>query len=140
VRTFSRNAPKLRGLPGAIAVLHTYNRRQDIHPHAHPILPAAALDPERRQWRTKVRPSSDLPPGSDKVISAYRVQFGARVEISPALGSAGGREISKTTVSDILRTQNLNATYPLLLGRTLATPDSPKPATINLRRSERSSP
>jgi hypothetical protein len=58
VRTFSRNDPKLRGLPGAIGVLHTNNRRQDHHPHAHLVVPAAALDPEHRQWRTKVRPSS----------------------------------------------------------------------------------
>lgn len=58
VRTFSHNDPLLRGLPGAIAVLHTNNRRQDFHPHAHLVVPAAAVDPERRQWRTKVPPSS----------------------------------------------------------------------------------
>jgi hypothetical protein len=58
VRTFSRNDPKLRGIPGAIAVLHTHTRAQDFHPHAHLVVPAAAVDPERRQWRTKVRPSS----------------------------------------------------------------------------------
>ena len=60
VRTFSRNDPKLRGLPGAIGVLHTNNRRQDHHPHAHLVVPAAALDPEHRQWRTKVRPHPNV--------------------------------------------------------------------------------
>jgi Putative transposase/Transposase zinc-binding domain len=58
VRSFSHNDPKLRGVPGAIAVLHTNTRTQDFHPHAHLVVPAAALDPERRQWRTKVRASS----------------------------------------------------------------------------------
>jgi len=58
VRTFSHNDPKLRGIPGAIAVLHTNTRTQDLHPHAHLVVPAAAVDPEHRQWRTKVRPSS----------------------------------------------------------------------------------
>jgi len=58
VRTFSQNDPKLRGTPGAIAVLHTNTRAEDFHPHAHLVVPAAAVDPERRQWRTKVRPSS----------------------------------------------------------------------------------
>jgi len=58
VRTFSHNDPKLRGVPGAIGVLHTNTRAEDFHPHAHLVVPAAAIDPQRRQWRTKVRPSS----------------------------------------------------------------------------------
>lgn len=58
VRTFSRNDSQLRGIPGAIAVLHTNTRAQDFHPHAHLVVPAAAVDPKPRQWRTKVRPSS----------------------------------------------------------------------------------
>jgi hypothetical protein len=58
VRTFANNDPKLRGTPGAIAVLHTNTRAQDFHPHAHLVVPAAAVDPARRRWRTKVRPST----------------------------------------------------------------------------------
>lgn len=58
VRTFSHNDPKLRGIPGAIAVLHTNTRAHEFHPHAHLVVPAAAVDPQRRQWRTKVRPST----------------------------------------------------------------------------------
>jgi len=58
VRTFSHNDRHLRGIPGAIGVLHTNTRAQDFHPHAHLVVPAAAIDLERRQWRTKVRPSS----------------------------------------------------------------------------------
>ena len=56
VRTFSLNDKALHGTPGAIAVLHTHSRRLDYHPHVHLVMPAAALDGEHRQWRTK-RPS-----------------------------------------------------------------------------------
>jgi hypothetical protein len=49
--TFSRNDPKLRATPGAVGVLHTHNRRLDLHPHVHMVMPAAALDTERRLWR-----------------------------------------------------------------------------------------
>ena len=55
VRTFSQNDRQLRGTPGAIAVLHTNTRRLDYHPHVHLVMPAAALDAERMQWRTKRR-------------------------------------------------------------------------------------
>ena len=53
VRTFSENDKQLRGVPGAIAVLHTHSRRLDFHPHVHPVMPAAALDAAERLWRTK---------------------------------------------------------------------------------------
>jgi len=39
----------------AIAVLHTNTRRLDFHPHVHLVMPAAAVDGERKQWRTKQR-------------------------------------------------------------------------------------
>ncbi len=55
VRTFSQNDKQLQGTPGATAVLHTNTRRMDFHPHVHLIMPAAALDGKRRQWRTKRR-------------------------------------------------------------------------------------
>jgi len=55
VRTFSQNDRQLQGTPGAIAVLHTNTRRLDYHPHVHLLMPAAAVDPQRRLWRTKRR-------------------------------------------------------------------------------------
>lgn len=58
VRTFSQNDKQLRGTPGAIAVLHTNTRRLDYHPHVHWVMPAAAVDGERSQWRTKRRSKS----------------------------------------------------------------------------------
>jgi hypothetical protein len=55
VRTFSHNDKQLQGTPGAIAVLHTHTRRLDYHPHVHLVMPAAAVDSEKKQWRTKRR-------------------------------------------------------------------------------------
>ena len=54
-RTFSQNDKQLQGTPGAIAVLHTNTRRLEYHPHVHLVMPAAAVDGECRQWRTKRR-------------------------------------------------------------------------------------
>lgn len=53
VRTFSMNDKQLQGTPGAVAVLHTHSRRLDYHPHIHLVMPAAAMDSQRRLWRTK---------------------------------------------------------------------------------------
>jgi len=53
LRTFSQNDRQLRGLPGAIAVLHTNTREHAFHPHVHVVMPAAALDAQNKQWRTK---------------------------------------------------------------------------------------
>lgn len=53
VRSFSLNDKQLRGIPGAIAVLHTHSRRLDHHPHVHLVMPAAAVDAKHRLWRVK---------------------------------------------------------------------------------------
>jgi len=53
LRTFSQNDRQLRGVPGAIAVLHTNTRPLGYHPHVHFVMPAAALDAKDKQWRTK---------------------------------------------------------------------------------------
>jgi len=55
VRTFCANDRQLQGGAGAVAVLHTHSRRLDYHPHVHLVMPAAALDGEKRLWRTKTR-------------------------------------------------------------------------------------
>ncbi len=52
LRTFSQNHRHLQGSPGAIAVLHTHARDLHFHPHVHLVIPGAALDVERRLWRT----------------------------------------------------------------------------------------
>jgi len=53
LKTFTQNDPQLKGNAGAIAVLHTHSRRLDYHPHVHCVIPAAAIDAEKRLWRTK---------------------------------------------------------------------------------------
>jgi len=55
VRTFSQNDKQLQGTPGAIAVLHTNTRQLEYHPHVHLVMPAAAINSEQKQWRTKRR-------------------------------------------------------------------------------------
>ena len=55
VQTFSQNDKQLQGTPGAIAVLHTHTRKLDYHPHVHLVMPAAAVNSEKKQWRTKRR-------------------------------------------------------------------------------------
>lgn len=53
VKLFAENDAQLQGVAGAIAVLHTHSRRLDYHPHVHLVMPAAAIDEEKKQWRTK---------------------------------------------------------------------------------------
>lgn len=53
LKTFTQNDPQLKGNAGAISVLHTHSRRLDYHPHVHCVIPAAAIDTEKRLWRTK---------------------------------------------------------------------------------------
>ncbi len=55
VKTFAQNDPQLKGNAGAITVLHTHSRRLDYHPHVHCVIPAAAIDADKRLWRTKRR-------------------------------------------------------------------------------------
>ena len=55
LNTFSHNDNKLRATPGAVGVLHTHNRRLELHPHVHMVMPAAALDAKKNLWRTKSR-------------------------------------------------------------------------------------
>ena len=53
VKTFSLSDKALKGIPGAVAVLHTHTRRLDYHPHVHLVMPAGAIDAQHRLWRTK---------------------------------------------------------------------------------------
>jgi hypothetical protein len=52
LRTFSQNHKQLQGTPGAVAVLHTHSRQLEFHPHAHMVMPAAALDADKGLWRS----------------------------------------------------------------------------------------
>jgi hypothetical protein len=48
LKQFSHNDKQLQGVPGAISVLHTHNRRLDYHPHVHVVMPATAIDQHNR--------------------------------------------------------------------------------------------
>jgi len=49
---FSGNHRQLKGLAGAVGVLHTHSRRLEFHPHVHLAMPGAAFDAERGLWRS----------------------------------------------------------------------------------------
>ena len=50
---FGLRDPALQGNLGATAVLHTHSRALDFHPHVHVVVPAGAIAPQAKQWRTK---------------------------------------------------------------------------------------
>lgn len=84
LRTFSGNDKQLKGTPGAIAVLHTHSRRLDYHPHVHVIMPAAAIDTQRRLWRTKTPRK-----GSPWLFAHKALATVFRAKVLDALGRAG---------------------------------------------------
>lgn len=53
VNTFSHTDKRLQGTAGAMTVLHTHTRPLDFHPHVHLVMPAGAIHPTQRVWRTK---------------------------------------------------------------------------------------
>ena len=85
LRTFAGNDRQLQGTPGAIAVLHTNTRRLDYHPHAHLLMPAAAVDEARKRWRTK-RPGKGKGPTLFKRKALARV---FRAKMLAAIAAAG---------------------------------------------------
>jgi hypothetical protein len=93
LKTFSLNDKQLAGTPGAVAVLHTHNRRLGFHPHAHVCMPAAAINAEQRLWRTKVQqgktPGSRQPARGGYLFShkALAKVFAAKLKV--ALTQAG---------------------------------------------------
>jgi len=87
VRSFSHNDRQLQGTPGAVAVLHTHTRRLDYHPHVHLVVPAAALDAERRRWRCKRRTKS----GHPYLFNAKALAKVFRAKMLSALEAAGLR-------------------------------------------------
>ncbi|BBN82265.1 hypothetical protein PA25_22500 [Pseudoalteromonas sp. A25] len=51
LKSFALRAKQLQGKIGFTGVLHTHNRRRDLHPHIHFIVPAGAFDKAKMQWR-----------------------------------------------------------------------------------------
>ncbi|TVT48430.1 MAG: transposase [Denitromonas halophila] len=85
VSSFARNDRQLQGTPGAIAVLHTHNRRLDFHPHVHLLVPAAALDDKRQRWRARRRAKSGRP----YLFNAKALAKVFRARMLAALAAAG---------------------------------------------------
>ena len=104
--TFSRNDPKLRATPGAVGVLHTHNRRLDFHPHVHMVMPAAALDTERRLWRTKARRTRR---GSKKTAGATHAASSNTTAANAGGTPAGGYLFNHKALAKVFRAKVLNA-------------------------------
>jgi hypothetical protein len=55
-QTLAQFARRGRGVElGATAVLHTHNRRRDLHPHVHLIVPGGGVNPKTGRWTSKRR-------------------------------------------------------------------------------------
>ena len=104
--TFSRNDPKLGATPGAVGVLHTHNRRLDLHPHVHMVMPAAALDTRRKLWRTKARRT-----GSGRTTAVTK-------------SAAGGYLFNHKALAKVFRAKVLDAIRHAGLTLPLALPDT----------------
>ena len=108
--TFSRNDSKLRATPGAVGVLHTHNRRLDLHPHVHMVMPAAALDTRRKLWRTKSRRTK-----------AGRTKAGAKADTAQP---GGGYLFNHKALAKVFRAKVLDATRHAGLTLPAALPDT----------------
>ena len=53
LRELAANPRHLGGEIGMTGVLHTNSRRLDLHPHIHYIVPAGAIDREKKLWKRK---------------------------------------------------------------------------------------
>jgi len=53
VSDFTQNDKYLNGDAGAMLVLHTHTRALGYHPHVHLLMPAAAVNKNKRLWREK---------------------------------------------------------------------------------------
>jgi hypothetical protein len=53
LKDFGLNPIHLGADIGMTAILHTYNRRLEYHPHVHVVVPGGGVDKLRRQWKKK---------------------------------------------------------------------------------------
>lgn len=50
LKEFAHNSKQLGGDIGFTSVLHTHNKRRDLHPHIHFIIPAGSFNKDKKQW------------------------------------------------------------------------------------------
>lgn len=77
-RAFARDPRWLGGLPGMLAVLHTWTRELLYHPHVHLLLSAGALAPDGASWVEPRRPGFFAPQRALAVVFRQRVRAGLR--------------------------------------------------------------
>jgi len=77
-RAFARDPQWLGGLPGMLAVLHTWTRELLYHPHVHLLLSAGALAPDGGSWVVPSRPYFFAPQRALAVVFRQKVADGLR--------------------------------------------------------------
>jgi hypothetical protein len=138
LQTFGQNHRQLRGLAGAVAVLHTHSRQLAFHPHVHLAMPAAAIDPDGSVWRTLRSAGKRYLFNHKALAQVFRARFLAAVralgleppdtlpekwvvDCKAVGGQAGGRKVmvylgrylyrGVIQERDILRCENGQVTY-----------------------------
>ena len=89
VQTVAADRAWVGGTPGILAVLHTWSRRLDYHPHAHLLVTAGGLSPDGTAWMKPAHRRFLLP--------GYTLSTIFRVKLRHALHRAGlDRDIDPT--------------------------------------------
>ena len=122
LNTFSLNDAQLGATAGAVGVLHTHNRRLDLHPHVHMVMPAAALDANKKIWRTKVRRRSRRRPAKGGAKPGHTDSPGGE-----AVGgghSGGGYLFNHKALAKVFKAKLLDAIKAAGLTLPAALPDT----------------
>ena len=77
-RAFAADPQWLGGLPGMLAVLHTWSRELLYHPHVHLLLSAGALAPDGVSWLVPSRPGFFAPQRALAVMFRQKLRDGLR--------------------------------------------------------------
>ncbi len=90
-----RDPRYLGARPGCLAVLHTWTRAMLYHPHAHLLVTAGGLSPDRTQWIPSKNPQYLVPVEALSVI----IQVASFASIEIPLMLIPGQLSAKTTIS-----------------------------------------
>ena len=89
VQTLADDRTWVGGTPGILAVLHTWSRTMEYHPHAHLLVTAGGLSPDGAAWVTPAHPRFLMPGYARSAIfrATMRDAFG-RAELPGAIDPA----------------------------------------------------